>query len=182
MSRLVLIQGDITKQTVDAIVNAANMELQGGGGVDGAIHAAGGPSIAKACKKIVEARGGKGIKAGEAVLTTAGKLPARFVIHTAGPIWKGGGKGESRDLADCYRNSLELAHKKGLKSVAFPNISTGVYGFPKEQAAEIAVGIVRSLLEEGDVSNLEEVRFVCFDEENFKLYRQRMKGEMIDCG
>lgn len=182
MSRLVLVQGDITKQTVDAIVNAANTSLQGGGGVDGAIHAAGGPSIAKACKKIVEERKEKGIKTGEAVITTAGKLPARFVIHTAGPIWKGGGEGESRDLADCYRNSLELAHKKKLKSVAFPNISTGVYGFPKEQAAEIAVGIVRSLLEEGDVSNLEEVRFVCFDDENFKLYRQRMKGEMIDCG
>lgn len=182
MSRLVLIQGDITKQKVDAIVNAANTALQAGGGVDGAIHKAGGPVIEEACKKLVEDRGGKGIKTGEAVLTTAGKLPARFVIHTAGPVWKGGAKGESKFLAECYRNSLELAHKNGLKSVAFPNISTGVYNFPKEQAAEIAVGLVRTLLEEGDVSNIEEVRFVCHDEENFKLYRQRMKGEMVDCG
>lgn len=181
MARLVLIQGDITKQKADAIVNAANTSLQGGGGVDGAIHSAGGPAILEACKEIVSERGGK-IKTGEAVITTAGKLPARFVIHTAGPIWKGGGKGESKLLADCYRNSMFLAHDNVLKSIAFPNISTGVYGFPKEQAAEIAIGIVRSLLEEEEAYNVEEVRFVCFDDENFKLYRQRMKGEMVDCG
>ncbi len=181
MARLVLIQGDITKQKVDAIVNAANTALQGGGGVDGAIHKAGGPEIGEACKKIVAERGGKGIKTGEAVLTTAGKLPARYIIHTAGPVWKGGGKGEAKLLADCYRNSLELAHENKLKTVAFPNISTGVYGFPKEDAAEIALGILRSLLEDHEVSEVEEVRLVCFDDENFKLYRQRMKGEMVEC-
>ncbi|AHM59775.1 RNase III inhibitor [Flammeovirgaceae bacterium 311] len=180
MARLVLIQGDITKQKADAIVNAANTSLQAGGGVDGAIHKVGGPSIQKACKAIIKKQGE--LKTGEAVLTTAGKLPARFVIHTAGPVWEGGDKGESRLLADCYRNSMFLAHEKLLKSVAFPNISTGVYGFPKEQAAEIALGIVRSLLEEEEAYNVEEVRFVCYDEENFKLYRQRMKGEMVDCG
>lgn len=181
MPRLVLIQGDITKQKADAIVNAANTSLMGGGGVDGAIHQAGGPAILEACKEIVKERNGC-IKTGEAVLTTAGKLSAKFVIHTAGPKWKGGGKGESKLLADCYRNCLELAHEHVLKSIAFPNISTGVYGFPKEQAAEIAIGIVRAMLEEEEVYNVEEVRFVCFDDENFKLYRQRMKGEMVECG
>lgn len=181
MSRLVLIQGDITRQKVDAIVNAANTDLKGGGGVDGAIHQAGGPAILEACQKLVKKRGGKGIETGEAVITTAGKLPARFVIHTAGPVWKGGSHGEAKLLADCYRNSLELAHKRKLKTIAFPNISTGVYGFPKEDAAEIATGILRSMLEDREVSEVEEVRLVCFDEENFKLYRQRMKGEMVEC-
>lgn len=160
------------------MVNAANTKLMGGGGVDGAIHESGGPAILDACKKIVEQRG-KGIKVGEAVLTTAGNLPARFVIHTAGPVWKGGSKREGKLLADCYQNSLQLAHEKCLRSVAFPNISTGVYGYPKEEAAEIAIGIVRYCLEEATYANVEEVRFVCFDDENFQLYRQRMRGEAI---
>jgi O-acetyl-ADP-ribose deacetylase len=178
MAQIVLVKGDITRQQVDALVNAANPQLQGGGGVDGAIHKAGGPAILEACKALVAKRG-KGIKPGEAVITTAGELPARFVIHTAGPVWKGGSKREGKLLADCYQNSLQLAHAEGLRSVAFPNISTGVYGYPKEEAAEIAIGIVRYCLEEASCANVEEVRFVCFDDENFQLYRQRMRGESI---
>ncbi|WP_394330759.1 macro domain-containing protein [Cesiribacter andamanensis] len=133
----------------------------------------------EACREIVAKRGNKGIKPGEAVLTTAGQLPARFVIHTAGPIWKGGSKREGKVLADCYQNSLLLAHEHCLSSVAFPNISTGVYGYPKEEAAEIAIGMVRYCLQEAQCTNVKEVRFVCFDDENFQLYRQRMRGEAI---
>lgn len=178
MAQIVLVKGDITRQQVAAIVNAANTKLQGGGGVDGAIHKVGGPAILEACQEIIKERG-KSIKTGEAVITTAGNLPARFVIHTAGPIWKGGGKGEAKLLADCYQNSLKLAHEYGLDSVSFPNISTGVYGYPKEEAAEIAIGMVRSYLEGYENVNVKEVQFVCFDDENFQLYRQRMKGEAI---
>jgi O-acetyl-ADP-ribose deacetylase (regulator of RNase III) len=158
-------QGDITSVVVDAVVNAANASLMGGGGVDGAIHRAGGPSILEACKKIV-ARHGE-CKTGEAVITTAGNLPASFVIHTVGPIWKGGNHDEAHKLANCYRNSLQLAAENGCTSIAFPNISTGVYGYPKQDAAKVALDAVIRFLSSTD--KIEKVLFVCFDEENFKL-------------
>ena len=127
------VKGDITKVNTDAIVNAANTSLLGGGGVDGAIHRAGGPAILEACRKVVAKQGG--CKTGEAVITTAGNLPARFVIHTVGPVWNGGGKGEQEKLASCYQNALQLAVENECKTIAFPNISTGIYRFPKEEAA-----------------------------------------------
>jgi O-acetyl-ADP-ribose deacetylase (regulator of RNase III) len=133
-------KGDITKITVDAIVNAANSSLMGGGGVDGAIHRAGGPTIIDECRKIVAKQGG--CKTGEAVITSAGNLPDRYVIHTVGPVWNGGNTGEAEKLANCYLNSLKLATENDCKSIAFPNISTGVYHFPKKLAAEIAVNNV----------------------------------------
>jgi O-acetyl-ADP-ribose deacetylase (regulator of RNase III) len=163
--RITATKGDITNIAVDAIVNAANSSLMGGGGVDGAIHRAGGPAILEACRKIVASEGG--CKPGQAVITTAGSLPAKFVIHTVGPIWKGGNSGEEKTLAACYVNCLKLAEKHGCKSVAFPNISTGVYGFPKEKAATIAVGEAVNILRSSSIPA--EVIFVCFDDENFHL-------------
>lgn len=178
MAQILLVRGDITRHKVDAIVNAANTKLKGGGGVDGAIHKAGGPVIMEACQQLIKDRG-KNLKPGEAVITTAGNLPARFVIHTAGPIWKGGDKGEAKKLAECYQNSLRLAHEYGLASISFPNISTGVYKYPKEEAAEIAIGMIRNYIEAYENINVKEIQFVCHDEENFQIYRQRMKGEAI---
>ncbi|MBD0289580.1 MAG: O-acetyl-ADP-ribose deacetylase [Flavisolibacter sp.] len=169
-ARLEVIKGDITKISVDAIVNAANSSLLGGGGVDGAIHRAGGPAILEACKKIVARQGG--CKTGEAVITTAGNLPARFVIHTVGPVWQGGNNGEREKLANCYKNSLQLAVDNGCKTIAFPNISTGVYRFPKEVAAKIAVETVRNFLNQ--TGGIEKVIFVCFDEENFDLIQSEL--------
>src|SRR6478672_4448543 len=130
-NKIELIKGDITKVHVDAIVNAANSSLLGGGGVDGAIYSAGGPSILEECRKIVARQGG--CKTGEAVITTAGDLPARFVIHTVGPVWNGGNKNEKEKLASCYRNALRLAEEHGCRSISFPAISTGVYRFPKAE-------------------------------------------------
>ena len=147
MSRIELIKGDITKVKVDAIVNAANSSLMGGGGVDGAIHRAGGPAILEECRKIIAKQGS--CKTGEAVITTAGNLPAKFVIHTVGPVWNGARKNDASLLAACYQNSLNLAIDHELSSIAFPNISTGVYGYPKKEAAEIAqrvIVLVRSFL------------------------------------
>lgn len=167
---LQLIQGDITQQKVDAIVNAANKGLWGGGGVDGAIHRAGGPAIGEACKRIREAHGG--IETGEAIETTGGRLPASYVIHTAGPVWKQGKEDEEALLAACYQNSLKLAEALDCKSIAFPNISTGVYGFPKDKAAEIAVREVRSY----QAKTLAKVVFVCFDEENYGLYEKELNS------
>ena len=167
LSMIELIKGDITKITCDAVVNAANSSLLGGGGVDGAIHRAGGPEILEGCRKIV-ARQGSCI-AGEAVITTAGKLPAKYVIHTVGPVWNGGNSGEDEKLRSCYINSLNLAIENGCKTVAFPNISTGVYGFPKDRAAKIAVAAVKEALNK---SEIEKVLFVCFDDENVKQYRE----------
>ena len=164
-------KGDITRERVDVIVNAANTSLLGGGGVDGAIHQAGGPAIMEACTEIRQERGG--IATGEAVLTTAGELSARYVIHTAGPVWHGGKNGEIRLLAKCYRNSLLLADKHGQKSIVFPNISTGIYGFPKQKAAEIALKTVRKYLSEGK-TKLERLSFICYDDENYQLYKQLM--------
>ena len=165
-ARIRIIQGDITKQRVDAIVNAANSSLLGGGGVDGAIHRAGGPAILEECRMIRARQGG--CATGEAVITTGGNLPAKYVIHTVGPVWNGGNKGEEELLASAYRNSLRLAVENGIKSLAFPNISTGIYHFPKEKAAAIAVRVVRDLL--SNHPRIEQVIFVCFDRENYDLY------------
>ena len=165
--KLHLIRGDITKMKVDAIVNAANSSLMGGGGVDGAIHRAGGPAILEECKKIVREQGA--CATGEAVITTGGSLPAKFVIHTVGPVWNGGNRNESLKLAACYENSLKLAAERDLHSIAFPNISTGIYGYPKAAAAGIAVNAVKFFFEENPKQI--EVFFVCFDEENFILYQ-----------
>jgi O-acetyl-ADP-ribose deacetylase (regulator of RNase III) len=165
MTKLTLIRGDITSLDVDAIVNAANSSLLGGGGVDGAIHRAGGSQILEECKAIRARQGG--CKTGEAVITSGGKLKARFVIHTVGPVWQGGTSREEELLANAYRNSLTLAVENKIKRIAFPNISTGIYGFPKDRAATIAVQTVRSFRNE----SLEEITFCCFDEENYLLYK-----------
>lgn len=165
-----VIKGDITKVKVDAIVNAANSSLMGGGGVDGAIHRAGGPTILEECKKIVAKQGG--CPTGEAVITTAGNLPATFVIHTVGPIWNGGYQNERELLSNCYTNSLQLAVENNCKTVAFPNISTGVYRFPKEEAASIAVNTVNDFWQEAD--RIEKVVFVCFDDENFGQVKKQV--------
>jgi len=167
MKRIKSIHGDITKLEVDAVVNAANSSLLGGGGVDGAIHRAGGPQILEECVAIRNRQGG--CKTGEAVYTSAGLLPAKYVIHTVGPVW-GGDKGEKEILlANCYNNSLKMASKLGIKTIAFPNISTGIYHFPKAKAAQIAVDVVKAFLKTH--SEIDEVYFVCFDEENFNHYR-----------
>ncbi len=166
--KIQLLKGDITKILVDAVVNAANTSLMGGGGVDGAIHRAGGPAILDDCRKIVLRQGG--CKVGEAVITTGGKLPAKNVIHTVGPVWNGGGNNEAEKLANCYCNSLRIAEENGIKTIAFPNISTGIYRFPKDTAAEIAVQTVVLFLEK-DIG-LEQVIFVCFDDENVALYKK----------
>lgn len=161
-----VIKGDITKIKADAIVNAANSSLLGGGGVDGAIHRAGGKAIIEDCIKIRNKQGG--CKVGEAVITSAGNLPAQFVIHTVGPRWNGGNSNEAALLAHCYSNSLSLAVTKGVKSIAFPAISTGIYGYPKQDAAKIAVDTVRNFI--GREEQITKVLFVCYDEENFQLY------------
>jgi O-acetyl-ADP-ribose deacetylase (regulator of RNase III) len=167
MKSIKVIKGDITNLHVDAIVNAANSELRGGGGVDGAIHRAGGPKIMEECRKI------GGCPTGEAVITTAGNLPAQFVIHSVGPIWTGGNKNEEKLLANAYDNSLRLAMKNGLKSMAFPNISTGVYGFPKDLASSIAIETARNFHNSQNMKI--EVTFVCFDDENYQLYLELLK-------
>ncbi|HLF34664.1 MAG TPA: O-acetyl-ADP-ribose deacetylase [Cyclobacteriaceae bacterium] len=171
-ARIEAIHGDITRIHADAIVNAANSRLAGGGGVDGAIHRAGGPEIMEECDRIRQEQGG--CPTGEAVVTTAGKLPAKKVIHTVGPIWQGGKSGEEKLLANAYRNSLSRAAELGFQSVAFPNISTGVYGYPKKEAAHVAVKTVKEFL---DINpGIKKVTFVCFDEESFKIYSGLIKG------
>ncbi|MFF9472831.1 O-acetyl-ADP-ribose deacetylase [Streptomyces roseolus] len=160
MVRMVLVRGDITEEVVDAVVNAANSSLYGGGGVDGAIHRKGGPEILAACRKLRASRYGKGLPTGQAVATTGGRLPARHVIHTVGPVWS-----ESEDqsalLASCYRESLRVADELGVRTVAFPAISTGVYRWPIDDGARIAVETVRQVAAAG--TGVEEVRFVLFD-------------------
>ncbi|MCL2272843.1 MAG: O-acetyl-ADP-ribose deacetylase [Treponema sp.] len=169
MYQLQVILGDITTLTVDAIVNAANSSLMGGGGVDGAIHKAAGSGLLEECIRIAESRRpNEPCPAGEVVITGAGKLPVKNVIHTVGPVWRGGAKDEPLLLASCYRNSLLLAHEAGLESVAFPNISTGVYGYPKDKAADIAVKTVCETLAE--TPGIKRIIFVCFDKENYSLY------------
>jgi O-acetyl-ADP-ribose deacetylase (regulator of RNase III) len=156
-------KGDITKVAVDAIVNAANSSLMGGGGVDGAIHRAGGTAILEACRKIVARQGG--CKTGEAVITTAGNLPAKYVIHTVGPVWQGGQHGERDLLHNCYTHSLQLAQAHDCQSVAFPAISTGVYGFPKKDAAQIAAKAAHQFLQTS--KGFQKVLLVCFDDETY---------------
>lgn len=163
--RIEVVKGDITKISVDAIVNAANTSLLGGGGVDGAIHRAGGPAILEDCRKIIAKQGG--CKVGNAVITTSGNLPSKFVIHTVGPVWNGGEKNEEVKLASCYRSSLSLAFENNCRTVAFPNISTGIYGYPKDKAVTVAVKTIASFLQ--DNTTIEKVYLVCFDEENYQL-------------
>lgn len=162
-TRIELIQGDITKLKIDAIVNAANPSLLGGGGVDGAIHRAAGPGLLEVCSLL------GGCKTGEAKITKGYKLPAQFVIHTVGPVWGVGDRREEELLANCYRNSLAQATVHDCKTVAFPNISTGVYHFPKDIAAKIAISEVKNYLATNDIP--EKIIFVCFDEENFAIYQ-----------
>lgn len=168
MKRIELVRGDITKLEVDAIVNAANSELMGGGGVDGAIHHAAGPKLLEECLKIKERQ--DGCPPGEAVITSGANLKAKFVIHAVGPIWNDGNANEDQLLANAYRNSLELAVSNSVKIIAFPNISTGIYGFPKKRAAEIAIREVKEFLSNDDT--FQAVIFCCYDEENYNLYDQ----------
>jgi O-acetyl-ADP-ribose deacetylase (regulator of RNase III) len=168
--RIVVKVGDITREAVDAIVNAANSSLMGGGGVDGAIHRAGGPEILEACKRIRATTHPDGLPTGEAVITTAGSLPARFVIHTVGPIYGRHGGAEPRLLAACYRNSAALAAKHGLATLAFPAISTGVYGYPKDAAASVAVQAIIDALARHE--GIEEVRLVYFSEGDAEYARR----------
>lgn len=174
-TKIEVLKGDITTLKVDAIVNAANSSLLGGGGVDGAIHRAGGTQILDECKKIVAKLGN--CLTGEAVITTAGKLSASYVIHTVGPIWRGGNDHENEKLTNCYRHSLQLAKEHHLKSIAFPGISTGIYGYPKDQAAQIAVNTVMSFLAKD--AEIEKVYFVCFDEENYRLIKNAVTSWSI---
>jgi O-acetyl-ADP-ribose deacetylase (regulator of RNase III) len=169
-TRLRIVQGDITKLAVTAIVNAANSSLLGGGGVDGAIHRAAGPQLLAECQQIRARQGG--CKTGEAVITTGGRLPAAHVIHTVGPVWNGGHKGEPELLASCYRNCLRLALENELASVAFPGISTGIYGYPKKEAAAIAVREVQQWLATHEWP--QEVVLVAFDDEARQLYEQEL--------
>lgn len=170
MTVLMVQRGDITALPVGAIVNAANSSLMGGGGVDGAIHRVGGPSILEDCKAIVESQGP--CAPGHAVVTGAGELPSGIVIHTVGPIWDEVGAPEhDRTLASCYRESLHLAAKHNAREIAFPNISTGVYGFPKSRAASVAINATIDWLEQDHDHELDSVIFVCFDDENYELYQ-----------
>ena len=166
--QLELVRADITCEATDAIVNAANSILLGGGGVDGAIHRAGGPAILEECRAIREREWPQGLPPGEAVLTTGGALKARHVIHTVGPIWHGGGTGEPLTLARCYRSCLALADRNGFSSIAFPSISTGAYGYPIEQAARVALRAVRDGL--GAANSVRLARFVLFSQDDLKTY------------
>lgn len=164
---------DITKLEVDAVVNAANSGLMGGGGVDGAIHRAGGPAILEECRRII-ARIGR-LPAGEAVVTTAGTMPARRVIHTVGPVWRGGGSGEPETLGRCYVNSLKAAAENGLRRIAFPSISTGVYGYPVEKAAVVAVSAVKAFVERNP-EDFDEIIFCGFDAGTEKEYAKALSA------
>jgi O-acetyl-ADP-ribose deacetylase (regulator of RNase III) len=168
INRIEIQQGDITKLNVDAIVNAANTSLLGGGGVDGAIHRAAGLELLEECNTL------NGCKTGEAKITKGYNLPAKFVIHTAGPIWNGGKNNEEELLANCYRNSLRLAVENGISSIAFPAISTGVYHFPLEKATEIAIGETKNFLQENN--KIDKVIFVAFDEKTFIVYNQLLNS------
>jgi O-acetyl-ADP-ribose deacetylase (regulator of RNase III) len=174
-TRVTLVQGDITRQQVEAIVNAANTSLLGGGGVDGAIHRAGGPRILAACKQIVARQ--RGCPPGQAVLTTGGDLPAQFVIHAVGPIWTGGKQGEEGVLASAYRASLRLAAEQRISTIAFPSISTGAYRFPIEHAADIALTTVRTFLRMETHAFL-EIRFVLFSDADLAVYEAAL-GRLV---
>jgi len=172
-ARIRLVQGDITKMETDAVVNAANSSLMGGGGVDGAIHRKGGPRILEECKRIRATEWPEGLPTGKAVITSGGNLKAKFVIHTVGPIWHGGDSGEPELLANAYRNSLALAVAKKLRTVAFPSISTGAYGYPIHEASQVAVRTVKDFLEKEE--GLDEVVFVLFSERDWKIYLDDLK-------
>jgi len=167
LSKIELRLGDITKESVDAIVNAANTTLLGGGGVDGAIHRAAGPDLLEECRRI------GGCPTGEARVTKAYRLPAKHVIHTVGPVWRGGKTNEEELLRNCYSNSMKLADENGIKTIAFPSISTGAYGFPIERAAPIALQVVRENLQR--MMNLEKVIFMCFSQSDYDVYEKSMK-------
>ena len=169
MTKINVIQGDITKQEDDAIVNAANTSLLGGGGVDGAIHQAAGPELLEECRTL------NGCKVGEAKITKGYRLPAKHVIHTVGPVWNGGKNKEEELLANAYRNSLQLGLDHKLKTIAFPNISTGVYHFPKPKAAEIAIKTTKDFVQKHPQA-FDEIIFVCFDDENYNLYKELLKN------
>lgn len=169
-AKLRIVQGDITDQKVDAIVNAANPSLMGGGGVDGAIHKKGGTKILEECKVIRQTKWPNGLPTGKAIITTGGNLKARFVIHTVGPIWYGGKHGESEFLAEAYETSLKLAASKGLKTIAFPSISTGAYGYPIEKASQIALKTVKEFLEKED--NLDEVIVILFSKADLETHEK----------
>jgi len=170
--RIHVTTGDITDMEADAVVNAANSSLMGGGGVDGAIHRCGGPEILEECKEIRRDQYPDGLPAGEAVITTGGKLKAAQVIHTVGPVWNGGHKGEPDTLKNAYRNSLALAAQNNLASIAFPAISTGVYGYPKDKAATLAYGTVKAFLEQNELPR--DVYFVFFSESDAATFRQNV--------
>ena len=175
-TKLELIKGDITTIEVDVIVNAANSSLLGGGGVDGAIHRVGGSEILEECR-IIRNRQGK-CKAGDAVYTSAGLLLAKYVIHTVGPVWYKGNDEEKELLASCYKRCLEIADSLNISTIAFPNISTGAYRFPKNYAAEIAISTTREYINKNDTC-VEKIVFVCFDEENYSLYEQILRAERV---
>ncbi len=164
--RIELVRGDITQMQVDAIVNAANNSLLGGGGVDGAIHRAAGPELLEYNKKL------GGCATGDAVITPGFRLPAKYIIHTVGPVWRGGKHNEEQLLESAYRRSLEVAVENGVKTIAFPNISTGVYGFPKDKAADIAIKTVRTFLE--NHPEIEKVYFVAYDRKNYDIYKEKL--------
>lgn len=172
-AKLCLVQGDITEMETDAIVNAANPSLMGGGGVDGAIHRKGGPKILEECKQIRAREWPNGLPTGKAVITSGGNLKAKYVIHTVGPVWRGGNSGEPELLAEAYRNSLKLAVSKGLKTIAFPSISTGAYGYPIEKACRVALKTVKEFLEKED--KLSKVVLVLFSKRDFEVYKEAIK-------
>lgn len=167
--RIEVTRKDITQLKVDAIVNAANSRLLGGGGVDGAIHRAAGPELLEECKTL------NGCHTSEAKITNGYKLPARYVIHTVGPVWRGGKFNEAELLKNCYKNSLQLAQLNDCKSIAFPNISTGIYGYPKHEAAEIAIKTVQDFLKDNEIPST--VYFVCFEEPNYNIYTELLSKE-----
>jgi len=170
-AKIALHKGDITKLKVDAIVNAANNSLLGGGGVDGAIHRAAGPELLEFNRKL------GGCKTGEAKISPGFRLPAKFIIHTVGPVWQGGSSNEDELLANCYRNSLKLAVENKIKTIAFPAISTGIYGFPLNRATLIAVNTVENFLTTDD--KIEQIIFVCFDDKTFNVYESTLKARQI---
>jgi O-acetyl-ADP-ribose deacetylase len=171
-TRIRIVKGDITEQDADAIVNAANSSLMGGGGVDGAIHRKGGPTILEECEKVRRNEWREGLPVGETVITSGGNLKARFVIHTVGPMWNGGSSGEEQLLAKCYSNSLKLAAVRRLNSIAFPALSTGAFGYPFRGAAIVAIKAVQNFLANHDDTTLREVIFVLFTSDDYEIYKE----------